>query len=557
MKRLKVLQLSAAVVLIYASAFAHEQPTHRNITLEALQYLSQTKCTGLSLACGTRPGILQFDGTFVDGSWNEDAYFNGTGCSLLNFLFSRPPCYLGLFYFHFLPPLNDLGQSGCDSIMWGIDGDVCTASTHTPLTGSVTLQNNHTWQDAIGAADPVTDAPTDTAWDHLGYVIHLLEDLTSPPHTRSSAHPCALWFLYCDPFEKDNKGAMAGLPQSEYVDFSHATIPEAFFKLLQNYTLSNYYSARTVFTTFDGNPGPCPNGPTSPPCFEDNNYFYGPCVQASSDFRTPGCNPANPQGRKIAHKGFAYRVTGNPNYAEIDAVIAHEQFNELGPVTVEAVADFIRFYAPMLTVATDPTSTGTGTISSSPGTIDCGTICSSLVVRAASNAGAQVQLTATPDEGSTFTGWGGDCTGTDNPVTVDVKIDKKCTAIFGVATPAVVLSPYGSHHLSATPGPYDVQVVNSDLATISAPANITVTLLRQVFSACRGLLFVSQITASIPQGQTSVAFASAGNVAGRDPFCMSSPITTTFTVQQATLAPNTVLNLSTVPSQQLSLSITR
>jgi hypothetical protein len=52
--------------------------------------------------------------------------------------------------------------------------------------------------------------------------------------------------------------------------------------------------------------------------------------------------------------------------------------------------------------------TGTGSVSSSPAGIDCGTTCSH-----AYDDGTVVTLTATPDTGSDFTGWtGAGCTGT-------------------------------------------------------------------------------------------------------------------------------------------------
>jgi hypothetical protein len=268
------------------------------------------------------------------------------------------------------------------------------------------------------------------------------------------------------------------------------------------------------------------------------------------DFGTPGCTVGNISGRKIAHKGgFAYEITGDPRDAEIDAVIAHEQFNELAPVTVEAVAEFIRFYAPLITVATDPNSTGTGTITSSPGTIDCGTTCSALFVRTPTNDGAQVQLTATPDNGSTFTGWRGDCSGTDNPITLDVTADKKCTATFSQVL-AVDLNPFGS---TTDAGPYSVQVVDGNLNLTAAPADITVTLLRQVISACSGLLFSSNRTVVIPQGQGSATY---NFDAGRDPACNTQPIKTQYTVTQVTMNGQP-LGLGFVPPAQLFLSVTR
>jgi PKD repeat protein len=53
------------------------------------------------------------------------------------------------------------------------------------------------------------------------------------------------------------------------------------------------------------------------------------------------------------------------------------------------------------------TSEGAGQVSSTPGGIDCGYSCD-----AAFDAGTVVTLTATPDAGSLFAGWSGDCSGT-------------------------------------------------------------------------------------------------------------------------------------------------
>jgi hypothetical protein len=54
-----------------------------------------------------------------------------------------------------------------------------------------------------------------------------------------------------------------------------------------------------------------------------------------------------------------------------------------------------------------PTGTGTGTVTSTPAGIDCGSDCAEDYP-----AGERVRLTADPADGSTFAGWGGDCTGT-------------------------------------------------------------------------------------------------------------------------------------------------
>ncbi len=67
--------------------------------------------------------------------------------------------------------------------------------------------------------------------------------------------------------------------------------------------------------------------------------------------------------------------------------------------------------------------TGSGTVTSSPAGIDCGSDCSEPY-----NSGTSVILTPTPDSGSFFTGWSGDADCTDGSITMDA--DKTCTALF-------------------------------------------------------------------------------------------------------------------------------
>jgi hypothetical protein len=79
--------------------------------------------------------------------------------------------------------------------------------------------------------------------------------------------------------------------------------------------------------------------------------------------------------------------------------------------------------APQLTVS--KSGTGTGSVTSSPAGIDCGSSCSSVF-----SPGTQVTLTATPDTGSTFTGWsGGGCSGTGT-CQVTLNSDTAITAAF-------------------------------------------------------------------------------------------------------------------------------
>jgi hypothetical protein len=68
---------------------------------------------------------------------------------------------------------------------------------------------------------------------------------------------------------------------------------------------------------------------------------------------------------------------------------------------------------------------GTGTVTSSPAGIDCGSTCSQKF-----HFGTQVTLTATPAAGSSFSGWGGDCSGTSATCTVSADATRNVTASF-------------------------------------------------------------------------------------------------------------------------------
>jgi hypothetical protein len=72
------------------------------------------------------------------------------------------------------------------------------------------------------------------------------------------------------------------------------------------------------------------------------------------------------------------------------------------------------------------TGSGSGSVTSNPAGIDCGATCS-----ASFASGTIVTLTATPDVGSTFTSWSGDCSG-PGPCTVTLDLDRAVTANFEI-----------------------------------------------------------------------------------------------------------------------------
>jgi len=82
---------------------------------------------------------------------------------------------------------------------------------------------------------------------------------------------------------------------------------------------------------------------------------------------------------------------------------------------------------------------GTGTVTSNPSGINCGATCSASFV-----PGTNVTLTATPDSGSTFSGWsGGGCSGTQTTCQVTMDSDKTVSATFALKTYVVSVAKTG------------------------------------------------------------------------------------------------------------------
>ncbi len=91
--------------------------------------------------------------------------------------------------------------------------------------------------------------------------------------------------------------------------------------------------------------------------------------------------------------------------------------------------------------------TGTGTVTSSPGGISCGSVCS-----AAFNQNTSVTLTATTPANNVFAGWSGACTGSGSTCTVSLANDASVSATFNATgTRTISLTKSGNGTVSSNP----------------------------------------------------------------------------------------------------------
>ncbi len=111
--------------------------------------------------------------------------------------------------------------------------------------------------------------------------------------------------------------------------------------------------------------------------------------------------------------------------------------------------------------------TGSGTVTSSPSGINCGSTCS-----ASYSYNTLVTLTATPATGSSFTGWGGDCN-TSGQVTMTS--GKSCTANFTLSNYTLTVTKAGTGSGTVTSSPSGINCGSTCSASYSYNTLVTLT----------------------------------------------------------------------------------
>jgi hypothetical protein len=383
-----------------APLVAHNIEAHKQFTTAAVGYLVSTN----ELPASSAPKINEL---LLFGTEHED----------------DDPRYM----FHFSPALNAaIFSTSCDSIQWGFFNIGAPCQQFGNPFGDTDNINTHTWIDVLNAKGS-------EGWVQLGFVLHLIQDLTSPAHIRNDPHPHLRLGLDGfginvgdpDPIESDPSRSVPPIFSVEHIDVIDGP---SLFRILRSQIEVRAWSKDRVFVGI----GPIREDPDR----ADQNYFY-----------EQGSN------RQIAYKGWRYYLFGQrPELATIDSVIAAEQWDELAPIAVQYTVAMIRYYISQNQPDLDPkvqeqltiVRTGNGHVDG-PSGLKCGANCTVLVDHASS-----VQLSAVAGDGATFKGWGWDCAGPSSIMLV-MNGNRNCTASFEGGTTTLTVAISGPGNVSSNP----------------------------------------------------------------------------------------------------------
>ncbi len=203
---------------------------------------------------------------------------------------------------------------------------------------------------------------------------------------------------------------------------------------------------------------------------------------------------------KTVEHGTMLTLTATPTNLSVFAGWGGACVNPTGPCTVTVTSDTsiaASFVLDNFSLVVTPAGNGSGTVTSNPTGITCGTTCSHTYT-----ANQTVTLTAAPATSSTFAGWsGGGCTGTGT-CTVTIDGSKTVTPTFTLKTFALTVTKVGSGTVTSNPAGINCGATCTKLFNYSTtPVTLTATPANgYIFSgfsgACTGMTCSVTMTAA-------------------------------------------------------------
>jgi hypothetical protein len=160
-------------------------------------------------------------------------------------------------------------------------------------------------------------------------------------------------------------------------------------------------------------------------------------------------------------------------------------------------------FVPLPNLTVSASGTGTGTVASTPGGIDCGQTCV-----APFSGGTSVTLQAVASAGSAFAGWSGACSGTTTACTITLTADTTVGAEFTIL-PTLTVATAGAGRGSITGDSAEIDCPTMCSGTFALAAHVTLTARPYAGSRFTGW---SGACASAPTSQCTLDLAGAVSV---------------------------------------------
>jgi hypothetical protein len=160
--------------------------------------------------------------------------------------------------------------------------------------------------------------------------------------------------------------------------------------------------------------------------------------------------------------------------------LTDDDIKYLETTTVKSAIDNLYSKISYRTLTITKSGTGSGTVTSDPSGINCGSTCSYQFT-----FGTNVTLTATPDSGSAFGGWFGNVTGSNSTIIVTMDSNKSVIATFNILySLTVIKSGTGTGTVTSDPSGIDCGSICS--YQFASGTNVTLTAIPDSGSAFGG-----------------------------------------------------------------------